>query len=252
MNFTKSHILKRSLLRGHRYTSTVPVSKNDLYFEKQHFSLQEQQPHQTSIPSFTDSRVQRDPVEKVDHHDLISPSDPTFHTTMQPLLSYIDMDLGFKELLCIASGMTNMELNLNNNIYQSETLRRLGQTKFHSQLLTNSVFINDRYLTANEAELVEDLENFDNDAILYEFLKWNSLHQFSLINREVLISKRLSQEEFNLKKMKLWKKTSIGSFYTLIGILLVKFKGDVVNELLSDKVINGKRGIKDIVRSKQS
>ncbi|MCP8720164.1 MAG: hypothetical protein M5F18_12855 [Asgard group archaeon] len=245
------------LLSVLRHKSIIPLLSNDLYNTRLEISAKRKPNHilrqdASSILPFLGSRVKRDAVLKLNPWVLTSLEDSIFKLKAQPILTYIDdLELNFNELLCVAHGLTDMELKINDNNYQTRILRKLGYGKFKVCLLRNTIFLNDRYLTASQVEIEEDLSTFENTEIVYEFLKWNQLHQFSLINRELLINEKLSSEEFKLKRIDLWKKTSLGSFYTMLGILLIKYNEKSVNEFITNKVITGKRGIIDIVKLKQ-
>lgn len=248
------HIANRLRTSGWSQLRCVSLLSNDLYLTRLEISNKRKSNHQLrQAPSYTSpfpgSRVKRDAVDKL---DLWLQDDSVFKLKAQPMLSYIDgFDLNLNEIICITNGLTNMDLKIGDNIYHTRLLRKLGCAKFKFCLLRNTIFINDKYLTSSQVDIHEDLRLFHSSEIVFEFLKWNRLHQFSLINRELLINEKLPSDEFKAKRADLWKKTSIGSFYTMLGILLIKYDEQLVNDFITDKVITGKRGIIDIVKLKQ-
>ena len=51
------------------------------------------------------------------------------------------------------------------------------------------------------------------------------------------------------KRQMLWKQAAIGSFYTMLGIVMVKYRDEkLLDKLIIDKIINGKRGVIKIVQ----
>ncbi|RCK66301.1 hypothetical protein Cantr_02033 [Candida viswanathii] len=266
-----SRRLRHSTTLLHRHLSTVPLLANDLYIERLEISAKRTPNHQlrqdtittTTTSSsttsnnapFPGSRVRRDAVDGLDPWlRLDSTSTFFFETKSATIQSYIadfDLALNPSELLCVAHGLTDMLVPIGHNVYGTSTLRALGRLRFRFCLLRNTIFVNERYLTASEVEVREDIAAFVNNEVVYEFLRWNGLHLFSLLNRELLILKDLPNEEFKERKAMLWEKTAIGSFYTMLGILLVKYEEARVNNLITNKIITGKRGIIDIVQLKQ-
>ena len=220
----------------YRRQSTVPLLTNDLYISRSRAITSKREDdvklHSNTfepIPTFLRSRVRRDLVGRID------------------LNAKIDKDT--TELICIAYGSTNMELKLKNNIMETDTLRKLGKTRFKMSLFKNTIFIDDRYLTATPMELSSDLDIFNNEEVIYEFLKLNQLHRHSLLNRELLINTKLPRKDYVTKRQMLWKQAAIGSFYTMLGIVMVKYRDEkLLDKLIIDKIINGKRGVIKIVQ----
>ncbi|RCK63480.1 hypothetical protein Cantr_10201 [Candida viswanathii] len=266
-----SRRLRHSTTLLHRHLSTVPLLANDLYIERLEIAAKRTPNHRlrqdtttsssssSSNSPFPGSRVRRDAIDGLDPWlRLDSTSTFFFETKSATIQSYIaafGLALSPSELLCVAYGLTEMLVTIGNHrknsVYCTSTLRALGRLRFRFCLLRSTIFVNERYLTASEVEVREDIAAFVNNEVVYEFLKWNGLHLFSLLNRELLILKDLPNEEFKEKKAMLWEKTAIGSFYTMLGILLVKYDEARVNDLITNKIITGKRGIIDIVQLKQ-
>ncbi|CAX40356.1 conserved hypothetical protein [Candida dubliniensis CD36] len=241
----------------YRMQSTVPLSSNDLYISriraiasKREDDLKLHSSTFEPIPTFLRSRVKRDLVGRINLREKMNEEDKRYlKQKMSSLQSYLKLDFNTDELICIAYGSTNMELKLKNSIMETDTLRELGKSRFKLSLLKNTIFIDDRYLTATPLELSSDLDVFNNEDILYEFLKVNQLHRHSLLNRELLINIQLPRKEYVMKRHMLWRQAAIGSFYTMLGIVMVKYhNGKILDKLITDKIINGKRGVIKIVQ----
>lgn len=241
----------------YRRQSTVPLLTNDLYISRSRAITSKREDdvklHSNTfepIPTFLRSRVRRDLVGRIDLSAKIDKEDKQFlMQKMSSLQSFLKLDFNTTELIGIAYGSTNMELKLKNNIMETDTLRKLGKTRFKMSLFKNTIFIDDRYLTATPMELSSDLDIFNNEEVIYEFLKLNQLHRHSLLNRELLINTKLPRKDYVTKRQMLWKQAAIGSFYTMLGIVMVKYRDEkLLDKLIIDKIINGKRGVIKIVQ----
>ncbi|KAI5962604.1 uncharacterized protein KGF55_003680 [Candida pseudojiufengensis] len=177
----------------------------------------------------------------------------TYSTNLQPIIKYLSpLVLSNYELAIISNGLTNLEVKLEINqtssIYESEKIRLLGKN-IYKYLLVNQlrIFKNSKYLSNSETEIEADLKWIWENSIIMKFMKVNGLSNCITINSEFLINEYVDQNVYNIKKQKVIDATTIGSFYTMIGLLALKSNHDMSNETIN-KILNGKRGIFDILK----
>lgn len=176
--------------------------------------------------------------------DFIGPSHPL--TTM--------------EKLSIVSGLSNFELetkkyNTKHRIFiESDKLRLFGKMILQKNLLTETVFADERYLSNSIPELESDLSIFENSDIIPEFMRknmmLNSVIPFKSASRLAKLSpetKDLSYDEIGEIGHKISNRTCVGSLHTMIGILFTKFDStDVLEKVILPKIIHGSRGLINI------
>ncbi|CAK9437422.1 uncharacterized protein LODBEIA_P18000 [Lodderomyces beijingensis] len=166
------------------------------------------------------------------------------------------LTLSPRELLAISKGLTNAEIPARltgdeRTMLETEKLRSLGKFSFQLSIINYfRIFQDVRYLSYSEFELNSDMEMVTNGDLIREFMKWNALTGCVSMNSGFLISEFVEKEEFEKKKIHVFKATAVGSFYTMIGIVYANYR-DQFDEFMG-KVINGKRGIIEIVKSQQA
>lgn len=134
--------------------------------------------------------------------------------------------------------------------YTTEKLRSIGKTIFDLHLGLSTVFTDEKYLSLPSESLEQTMNLFNDERkIIPLFMKRNYIYDCILpyqgTTREGLIH---STEKYTEKKRKIQDVTSIGSFYTMIGLLSVKFNmEDVLNKVVYGKIINGQSGLVTLV-----
>ena len=196
--------------------------------------------------------AQRDGPNIVDRVSNAS-SDANYQQHVQPLINYIDpVKFLNEELACISNGLTNLELRLKGDdgktlFIETDLLRRLGKHTYTLAVMNQfKIFQNIGYLSCSESDIESDVTWLLNNKTILEFMKLNGLTKCISMNSELLINENLDHAEFEAKKKAVFNSTTIGSFYTLVG--LIHFKPTPVLQELMDKIINGKRGVFGILK----
>ena len=130
--------------------------------------------------------------------------------------------------------------------YTTEKLRSIGKSVFDLHLGLSTVFADEKFLSlpSEKLELTMNLFN-DERKIIPLFMKRNYIYDCILpyqgTTRGGVIQ---STEKYTEKKRKIQDVSSIGSFYTMIGLLSVKFDmEEVLDKVIYGKIINGQGGL---------
>lgn len=137
----------------------------------------------------------------------------------------------------------------------ADKLRLVGRNVYTLHLNLNSVFLNELHLSSSSAEIEYGIKLLQNeDVLIPSFMKQNLIFDCIVCSRSVNRGGvKYDKDVYEMKKQHLKNITSIGSFYTLLGILLFKFdKARVIDEIIKNKVINGPRGIMKIASDELS
>lgn len=132
------------------------------------------------------------------------------------------------------------------NEYTTEKLRSIGRAIFDLHLGLSTVFTNEKYLSLPSESLEQTICLFNNEREMIPlFMKRNFIYDCVLRYRGTMRGGVIhSTEEYDDTKMKIKEVTSIGSFYTMIGLLSVKFNRDeVLTKVVYGKIINGQTGL---------
>lgn len=133
--------------------------------------------------------------------------------------------------------------------YTTEKLRSLGKVIFDLHLGLGTFFSKEKYLSLPLNDLEHSMNLFRNERLIIpQFMKRNFVYNCILQYRGTMRSGVIhASKEYEETRAKLQDVTSIGSFYTMIGILSVKFDRDeVVQKIVYGKIINGPRGLINI------
>ncbi|KAK6203043.1 uncharacterized protein RJT21DRAFT_119171 [Scheffersomyces amazonensis] len=183
----------------------------------------------------------------------------------QPIQTFIgnQFPLSFMERLSIMCGLSNFNIELVDNptstsksnevppnlkiLYETDKLRVYGKSLISLTMRLETVFVNELYLSSSLPDLSQDLALFSNtDKIIIEFMKRNQLYSpiIPFKGATTLFDGRVEPEVIEEYRNKFIDATSIGSFYTMVGILVQKFGKEIImNRLISSKIINGRLGL---------
>lgn len=243
----------------------------DLYEESQKFNSTHKIPYNGRKPSFyqrnqTDFNPQylRKGVGNLRMTELME-NDQDFADLLLPRTESIQRFLGPtfpllpREHLSIMCGLSNIELEFpspkppflalkNSLIIETDKLRNVGQSKIELELSLNTIFISQKYLSTSMAEIDYNIRLFgEYDVIIPEFMRKNliygSIFPFRGAMRDGPVH---SPEHYDASREAILRRTSIGSFYTLLGILYVKFERELVERFITEKVVNGNLGLVNI------
>lgn len=161
-----------------------------------------------------------------------------------------------RELQCISQGLHNQVLpstqHSNHHGWQvnqeTERLRRHGKHIFQYYVLHHlKVFRTLSYLSNPELEISNDVETLLGHEIIEEFMRLNSLTQDVEIQSRFLKNEFIEKELFLQKKQKILKATTIGSFYTMVGIVHINHNAGYKEFM--DKMMSGSRGFIEILKN---
>ncbi|KAK6453775.1 uncharacterized protein RJT20DRAFT_131205 [Scheffersomyces xylosifermentans] len=182
----------------------------------------------------------------------------------------IEFPLSLKEKIAIICGLSNFHLDIRQQqtakttpeenhlesknatfpsqtvLIETERLRALGKIILRTHLDIETVFMNERYLSSPTNEIFDSLDFFDNEReIIPEFMKRNLLFTAILPYRGAMKWGAITEEHLLTEtKNTILEQTCIGSLYTLIGLLTMKFnKNEVRDKVLLGKIINGRLGM---------
>ncbi|KAI3402296.2 hypothetical protein KGF56_004866 [Candida oxycetoniae] len=174
---------------------------------------------------------------------------------MSQLVEYLDpLSLSHEELSCMSKGLTNMKVRCTrdtNTFYNTEKLRHVGKTAFEFGIINRlKIFKTLKYLSNSSFEISSEVSSATSKSLIREFMKLNGLVNCVSVNREFLVNEQLSKELFELKKQRVFDATTVGCFYTMVGIVCANHRESFFHFM--DKIISGKRGIIDILRRKNA
>ncbi|KAG2734161.1 hypothetical protein G9P44_002167 [Scheffersomyces stipitis] len=131
-------------------------------------------------------------------------------------------------------------------LIETDRIRAIGKHALKMLLDVETVFMNERYLSSSTKDIFDSLDFFNNEqGVIPEFMKRNLLYNCILPYRGAMKFGRIADETtYAQVKAGILDRTSIGSLYTMIGLLTIKFDRQKVREsFLLKKVIHGGLGI---------
>lgn len=161
-----------------------------------------------------------------------------------------------KEAVSILCGLSEAQVvqdlegtDLHKVIHETEKYRQIGESVYGLTRDTLLIFGDLQHLSTSSEELEDLLRQFNNDLnVIPQFMKNCLLYDVVITARGVMRPYKCTQEEAEKRAIRLRDHTAIGSFYTMIGLLVVKYgKEKVVEEFLVPKVFNGDNGIINII-----
>ncbi|KAF3990130.1 hypothetical protein FT663_01502 [Candidozyma haemuli var. vulneris] len=168
--------------------------------------------------------------------------------------------LSFDDMLLILCGLANLKLKQVSNptgsvfdrgLIHQDVLRESGKRYFRSTLLSSTIFQDNTYLSTSHSEVQHNLAFFGNqNQLIINFMKRQLLYDCLVPHRGAQVDGTLSRDKANLLRQKIRDNTAIGSFYSMLGILLFRYGNeDIATNLLQDKILGGTNGIYSIARS---
>lgn len=169
-------------------------------------------------------------------------------------------ELPFEDLLPVVCGLANMKLKQSSSptgsvfdqgfIHQN-VLREIGKRLFLTSLNNRTVFTGLSYLSMSQSELEHNLAYFKNhDRLIIEFMRRQLLYSCLLPYRGIQDYGKLLTTEADLLRTKIKNETAVGSFHSLLGILVLRFgSAAVTTNFLHGKVFGGPNGIYSIASS---
>lgn len=199
-------------------------------------------------------------------------SDPNFEIRLQERVSVVRRFLGdefpllLPELIAILCGNSHLEVwtsalkidesseqkSYDNIFIPQERLRELGRGFFDLNCSVSLVFTDQYYLALSQHELEVTLQQYlDRDKLVKTFMARHSLNIGLIPFRRK--PKIKSPERRNQIRTNDFDINCIGSFYTMLGILVVKFGLKKVREdLWQERIYGSPSGILKIVMDSQN
>lgn len=157
-----------------------------------------------------------------------------------------------KECLAVICGRSVIDLKLQDKnstsegiVYSSDKLLALGSTTLEAYMALATLFTDEGYLSLPSDELQPLHEIFCDKQLIPEFMIKNLLYECLIPYRGAMRQGRIYiPEELTVAKKQIMNETAIASFYTLIGILCVKFDQRIVaRSLIIPTILHGQRGL---------
>lgn len=205
--------------------------------------------------------------------------DPEFQDLLRARTSHLQSFLGeefsllFEELACTVCGLANMSILPARNeilddslaqdslktlippltlgspfsrvLMQQDTLREVGKRFFVMQAQASTTFADVGHLTTHHRELELSLMVLDNtDGLVCDFMKRNSLYDVVIPYRGAQSAGSVPAEQAKEFRTIIRDQTCVGSFYTLLGLLVSKFGSAVVRDgFWNSRVLDPNLGI---------
>lgn len=178
-----------------------------------------------------------------------------FQDFVAPVTSFL-----FDELLLVLCGLSNMHLRVpsagsDENFATKfvsvphELFRLLGKRYFRLNCMLSSTFEGMRHLTASAAELEHSLEMFNEDELLArDFMRANGLLRAVIPYRGAQrLGPFLTPVAWAIRK-KVSSETAVGSFFTILGLLLQKLEPAPMQEFWDTAIFHSRSGILSLAR----
>ena len=146
----------------------------------------------------------------------------------------------------------NSKSNTTSTTYSSEKLHALGIAVMESYLTLTTLFTDESYLSLLSDDLQPIYDLFCDRQIIPEFMSRHSLYDCVVPYRGAARSGRIDTlEGYQAEKTKIMNATSAASFYTLIGLLCVKYdQRQVAQSFILPTVLYGPRGLIQLATEK--
>lgn len=169
------------------------------------------------------------------------------------------LNLSFEDLLCICCGLSNMAVDLPSKLTGSvfdksqvlqDVLRTQGQKFFTLHSTVSTVFNDVNHLSASFPEIDLSLALFgDSASLLVQLMKNYGLYECVIPYKGS--HQRHPPDMWPKYQTVIKDETSVGSFHTMLGILIARYgSGTVLDELWYPKVLNPNFGIVKIATEK--
>lgn len=146
----------------------------------------------------------------------------------------------------------NSKANATSTTYSSEKLHALGIAIMESYMTLTTLFTDESYLSLLSDDLQPIYDLFCDRQIIPEFMSRHRLYDCVVPYRGATRSGRLDTlEEYRAERTKIMDATSAASFYTLIGLLCVKYdQRQVAQSFILPTVLYGPRGLIQLATEK--
>lgn len=157
-----------------------------------------------------------------------------------------DFTILSEEAICILCGLSDSRTKLEDSkvVYEGWQFRKLGESVYRTTRDSLLLFSDVQHLSTPSEDLEDLLKQLGDDKVILP------LYMKGILIYDLIIpycgAGRISTEESETKEINetIRDATSIGCFYTLLGILVLKYgKERVVEEYLVPRVFNGNSGI---------
>lgn len=130
-------------------------------------------------------------------------------------------------------------------LVQQDTLREVGKRYFVMQAQASTTFADTSHLATHHRELELSLMVLNNsDGLVCDFMKLNSLYDVVIPYRGVHSAGSVPFDQAKEFRAIIRDQTCVGSFYTLLGLLLSKFGSELVREhFWNTRVLDPNTGI---------
>lgn len=176
-----------------------------------------------------------------------------------------EFELNIPELTCVAYGLSNTEIIINENkedplnnvIYETKKLRQLGKILYQYTLLTDTVFKSPEYLSRLDETVKYDMEVLVKDnSLITEFMKSSKLYDCSFVDsqfnvRRIHVHRNIGEERHQFIQY-VKDQTVVGSFYTMLGFLLIKYGRESTKKFIQSNIIHAPHGILQIIYTRLS
>lgn len=149
----------------------------------------------------------------------------------------------------VAPGNTNRSNTFHGaTLVHSDKLRYMGKRMVKLHLDNNTVFIGNRYLSLPLIDIERDLDLFSDDSdLIPRFMRQNNLYQAVIPYKGTMrMGPFASKENYEKMRTKICDVTSVGSFYTMIGLLHIKYPHADVGNFIRKKIVEGANGLVSI------
>lgn len=179
-----------------------------------------------------------------------------------PIQTFVgqDFQLLLAERMQIICGLTELPINITNyhrkspscslisQVYTSDQLRDFGKQIYELQLRLMTTF-HGNHLSLSKEDLENSLLYFSNPIeTIIPFMKWNIIYDCIIPFSGTQIFTFKDKESINFKKEQIKNSTAIASFYTMLGMLCMKFgTATVADKVINEKILLGSNGIIKIV-----
>lgn len=178
-----------------------------------------------------------------------------FQDFVAPVSSFL-----FDELLLVLCGLSNMHLRVSSAGSEKsvttkfvsvphELFRLLGKRYFRLNCMLSSTFEGMRHLTASDTELEHSLQMFNDEELLArDFMRANGLLRAVIPYRG---AQRLGPFQTPVAwaiRKKVGSETAVGSFFTILGLLLQKLEPISMQEFWDTAIFHSQTGILSLAR----
>lgn len=175
-----------------------------------------------------------------------------------------EFKLSFQDLLCILCGISSMTVDLasekftvSNTVFSNlhvehDRLRDMGERFFNLHCISSTVFSDTTHLTASHMELEHSLDCLDDRKLLIiDFMRKNNLYDCLIPYRGATSGLPIQQKDYETLRDHIKDDTAVASFFTMLGIINVRFGTQrVLNGFWYPVIMSSDKGILDSITAK--